>query len=80
LLTSAAAGAGLGALISALLGVQAHNHHLDRFQRAIDEGQLLLIVDVPRHEEAALRELIRRHHPQVRIEAQDHSPTPAGGI
>ncbi len=77
LLTSAAAGAGLGALVSALLGIQAHNHHLDRFQRAIDEGQLLLIVDVPRREEEQVRELIRSHHPEVRIEAQDRPP-PAG--
>ena len=71
LLASAAAGAGLGGVVSALLGSQEHNHDLDVYQDAIDQGQLLMMVDVPKREEEAIRTLVRKHHPEVRIGAVD---------
>ncbi len=76
LLASTAAGAGLGVLVSALLGSQEHNHDLDAFQRAIDEGQLLMMVDVPRREEETIRSLVRSQHPEVLIGAVDSPRAP----
>jgi hypothetical protein len=67
LLAGAGAGAGFGALVSALIGSQEHNHDLDTFQRALAAGQVLLLVDVPRHREKEVLHAIRRHHPDAEI-------------
>lgn len=77
LLAGAAAGAGFGALVTALLGSQEHNHRLDAFRRALADGELLLIVDVTRRQEAAIRDTILRHHPQASIGAVGAGPAPA---
>ncbi|MCB1760145.1 MAG: DUF1269 domain-containing protein [Gammaproteobacteria bacterium] len=58
---SAAAGACFGAPVSALMKVHAHNHKLDRFHRDIEQGKLLLIVDVSKSQLAAVTALIGRH-------------------
>jgi hypothetical protein len=62
-----AAGAGFGALVTALLGSQEHNHKLDGFRRALDAGQLLLMVDIPRQREDEVRSSILRLHPEADI-------------
>lgn len=67
LLAGTVAGAGFGALVSSLLASHEHNHKLDAFERGIEQGQLLLMIDVPRKEVEAVRELIFRHHPEVQI-------------
>jgi hypothetical protein len=67
LLAGTAAGAGFGAIVTALIGSQEHSHALDAFRRALSEGQVLLLVDVPRSREASVRESILRHHPDAVI-------------
>jgi hypothetical protein len=67
LLAGAAAGAGFGGVVSALIGSQEHNHDLDSFQRALAAGQVLLLVDVPRQREEEVRQAILRHHPDAAI-------------
>jgi len=67
LVAGTAAGAGFGALVTALLGSQEHNHKLDAFRRALDAGQILLMVDVPRQRESEVRATIIRHHPEAEI-------------
>ena len=67
LLAGAAAGAGFGALVSSLLASNEHNHKLDAFERGIEQGQLLLMVDVPRQEVKQIQDLIIKHHPEAEI-------------
>lgn len=67
LLAGTAAGAGFGALITALLGSQEHNHKLDAFRRALAAGQVLLMVDVSRQRVNSVQETILRHHPEAEI-------------
>jgi len=67
LLVGAAAGAGFGAVVSALLSSHEHNHDLDAFQRAIEAGEILLMVDIPRQRVDKIRELILNHHPEAHI-------------
>jgi len=74
LLAGTAAGAGFGALVSALLGSQEHNHKLDSFQRALAAGQILLMVDVPRRREEEVKATIRKHHPEAEIGSVSRSP------
>jgi len=67
LLAGAAAGAGFGAVVTALLSSHEHNHDLDRFQRAIEAGQILLMVDIPKNAVDATKGLILGHHPEAQI-------------
>ncbi|RLJ19417.1 DUF1269 domain-containing protein [bacterium endosymbiont of Escarpia laminata] len=67
LLTAAVAGASFGAVVSALLSSHEHNHDLDAFQRAIEAGEVLLMVDIPRHDVAKTQKMILSHHPEAHI-------------
>jgi len=67
LVGTALAGAGVGGVVSALMSSHDHNHSLDQFQDAIESGQILLLVDVPRARVDEIRELILEHHPEAVI-------------
>lgn len=67
LVAGAAAGAGLGGMISAILGSHEHNHSLDHFRWEISSGRLLLMADVPRRQVDEIRGLILRHYPEAEI-------------
>lgn len=67
LLAGAAAGAGFGAVVTALLSSHEHNHDLDSFQRAIERGEILLMVDIPKKEVDTTKALILEHHPEAKI-------------
>ena len=67
LLAGTAAGAGFGALVSSLIASNEHNHKLDAFERGIEAGQLLLMVDVPRKQVKQIQDLITKHHPEAEI-------------
>jgi len=63
----ALAGAGFGALVSALVAKDIPNHQLRAFEAAVDAGQLLLIVDVPRTDLDAVVQMIQSHHPEAEV-------------
>jgi hypothetical protein len=67
LVASTLAGAGFGALVSALISKDIPNRQLAAFHGAIAAGQLLLLVDVPRQRVDEVRALIQYHHPQAEI-------------
>jgi len=67
LLAAAAAGAGFGAVVSALMSSHEHNHDLSAFQEAIERGEILLLVDVPKGEVDKTKALILAHHPEAKI-------------
>jgi hypothetical protein len=58
-------GAIFGAWVSGMIGVSLHNSKLRHFESAIEEGQLLLIVDVPKGRIEEITQLVRRHHPEA---------------
>ncbi|MGD8589198.1 MAG: DUF1269 domain-containing protein [Chromatiales bacterium] len=67
LLAGAAAGAGFGAVVSALMSSHEHSHDLNAFQKAIERGEVLLMVDIPRSDVDKTKELILTHHPEAKI-------------
>ncbi len=67
IMAGVAAGAGFGAVVSAMLGVNEHSHELDHYQKAISRGSLLLMADVPRGRVDELGQLILKHHPEADI-------------
>ena len=44
-----------------------HNHSLDSFQQAIEQGEILLLVDVPKSRVDEIKSLILQHHPEASI-------------
>lgn len=67
-LMTALSGATLGGLVSAMVAKDVPNHDIENYEKAIFEGQLLLLVDVPRDEVYSYCELIRSHHPEAVID------------
>jgi hypothetical protein len=67
LLAGTAAGAGVGAAVSAMLASHRHSHDLDFFQTQISAGSLLLMVDLARSQIESVRASILKHHPEAEI-------------
>ncbi|MGC1951182.1 MAG: DUF1269 domain-containing protein [Gammaproteobacteria bacterium] len=81
LVASTLAGAGLGALVSALISKDIPNRQLAAFQGAIAAGQLLFMVDVPRQRVDEVTALIQSHHPEAEIEfTHPSSAKPSGPL
>lgn len=61
-------GAPLGAWTASMIGASVPSHRLARFRGAIDSGQLLLMVDVPRSRVDEIEDQLAAHHPEARLE------------
>jgi hypothetical protein len=55
----------LGAWASSAIGITLPNVQLSQFEEEIEQGKVLLIVDVPRSRTAEVRTLIDRTHPEA---------------
>lgn len=65
------AGAGFGALMSSMIGANVSNTRIDKFQDAISQGLLLLMIDVPKSRVDEINELVKQHHPEAEIEGTE---------
>lgn len=65
-------GALFGAWASSLIGISTPNTALKRFDKALGEDRVLLIVDIPTSRVEEIQELVHRRHP----EASDHGIEP----
>jgi hypothetical protein len=72
LLIGAAAGAGVGAAMMGLMKGHEHNHQLDDFKKEIEQGEILLMVDLAKDEVEEVSQQILKHHPtgDIRISKQ----------
>ena len=70
-LATGLAGVGFGALMSTMIGVSVPNTRLRRFRKAIDNGELLMMVDIPKHRIAEIEDLIKAHHPEADIQGTE---------
>lgn len=71
ILFGALGGAGFGAWVSAMIGVGMPNSRLERFEQAINDGHILMMVDVPKNRVEEFEDLIRGHHPEAEIEGTE---------
>lgn len=65
------AGAGLGAWVSGMIGISAPSSRLADFEAAVGEGQLLMMVDVPKGKVDSITELVKSHHPEAHVEGTE---------
>ncbi|MEJ2345681.1 MAG: DUF1269 domain-containing protein [Gammaproteobacteria bacterium] len=71
LLASALVGAGLGVWMSGMIGVSVPNSRLKQFEEAVQDGQLLMLVDIPKQRVDEVENLVRKHFPKVEIEGTE---------
>lgn len=58
-------GALFGAWVASMVGNSVPNSRLVQFQKAIEDGKLLLMVDVPEHRMNEVKDLIAARHPEA---------------
>lgn len=61
-------GAGFGAWISTMVGVGLPSSRLKSFEAAIERGELLMMIDVPRDRVEEIEAVVMRHHPEATLE------------
>jgi hypothetical protein len=61
-------GATIGAIMSGLAGLQVGNSRVKQYEEAIERGELLVMVDIPKERIDAISQLIIKHHPTAQFE------------
>ncbi len=61
-------GATIGAIMSGLAGLQVGNSRVKDYEGAIERGELLVMVDIPKERIEAISQLITKHHPTAHFE------------
>lgn len=75
LLASSFAGAGIGAWLGGMVGMNVGNRRIKEFENAINAGEFLLLADVPKNRVDEIEMLVKQHLPQVEIEGTEpHVP------
>ena len=67
ILGTSLAGAGMGAWMSGMIGVDVPNSQIQRFEQAIAAGEILMMVDVPKDRVRQIEELVHQHHPTAEL-------------
>jgi hypothetical protein len=65
-------GAIFGAWVSSMIGSSTPNVRLREYEKTMEEGHILLMLDVPKERVDEVRKIIRSHHPEV----EDHGLDP----
>ena len=76
LLGIALAGAGMGAWISSMIGMDVPNRQLKAFTDAVERGEILMLVDVPKARVVEIGKLVKGHHPEVDIKGTEPTIPP----
>ena len=64
-LIAAIVGSGLGTWVASMVGLQVPNSRLKGFEHDLQEGKILLMLDVPSGRYEQVREVIARTHPEA---------------
>jgi uncharacterized membrane protein YeaQ/YmgE (transglycosylase-associated protein family) len=64
-LIAAIVGSVLGTWVATMVGLQVPNSRLRAFEKDLDDGKILLMLDVPSSHYQAVHEIIARTHPEA---------------
>ncbi len=59
------AGAGVGSWLGGMVGLNVDNTRLKSYEKAIEQGELLILLDVPISRLAEITAMIVKHYPEV---------------
>ncbi|MGD2054627.1 MAG: DUF1269 domain-containing protein [Gammaproteobacteria bacterium] len=65
ILGTSLAGAGIGAWISGMIGMDVPNSQIEKFEEAIEKGEVLMMVDIPKSRVEEIEALVQQHHPDA---------------
>ena len=65
LLVCALAGALIGAWASGMIGSDLRNSQLKAFEAAVENGQVLIMIDIPAAKVDSVTKMIKLHHPEA---------------
>lgn len=65
------AGAGVGGLMSSMVGSSIGSRRIEQFQEAIDRGEFLVMIDVPYDRVKEVETIVKKHHPDAECEGID---------
>ena len=65
ILGTSLAGAGIGAWISGMIGMDVPNTQIEKFEGAIEKGEVLMMVDIPKTRVEEIEALVQQHHPDA---------------
>jgi len=71
LLVTTLSGAGVGAWLGGMVGMNVGNTRIARFHDAIEAGELLVLADVPAERVEEIEASVRKHLPQAQIEGTE---------
>ncbi len=54
-----------------MIGVSVPNTQLDKFHDALEQGQMLMMIDTPKARVGEIGELVKSHHPDAHIEGTE---------
>ncbi|WP_031435338.1 general stress protein [Methylomarinum vadi] len=61
-------GATIGAIMSGLAGLQVGNSKVKQYEEAIEQGEFLVMVDIPKERIEEISQSITKHHPKAEFE------------
>lgn len=70
-------GATIGAMMSGLAGLQVGNSKVKQYEKAIESGELLVMVDIPKERIDEISQIIIKHHPTAEFEGIEHILPPS---
>lgn len=62
------AGATIGSLMGGLSGMNSGNSRLKSYEEAIEKGELLVLLDIPKDRIEVISKMVTKHHPNVEFE------------
>lgn len=71
LLAMGLAGAGMGAWLGGMIGMDVKNSNVKKFESSIQAGEMLILVDVPKDRVDSVQDSIRKLHPEVDFEGTE---------
>ena len=71
LLAMGLAGAGMGAWLGGMIGMDVENTHIKQFESAIQAGQILVLVDVPKDRVDDIQNSVKKHHSDADFEGTE---------
>ncbi|MGV3743197.1 MAG: DUF1269 domain-containing protein [Burkholderiaceae bacterium] len=64
-------GAGFGAWMSGMVGAGLPNSHIEKYEKAVSAGALLMLIDVPRDRVEEIEDVVKQNHPEAKLEGVD---------
>ncbi|GAB4364594.1 MAG: DUF1269 domain-containing protein [Methylohalobius sp. ZOD2] len=74
ILATTLSGAAMGAWFSSMIGISVPSEEMRKYEKAIEAGELLMLVDIPRSRTDEIVQLIRSHHPEAEIKEAEYIP------